>query len=63
MCEAGEREEKSCEILVQALKNNGRCDYHEELAKGLSKVVGKVDIVLAIQAMLFFLIVYHLGWK
>jgi len=63
MCEAGEREQKTCEQLVATLQANGRCTYHEDITTKLSNVIGRVNIILLIQSVLLMLVAIHLGWR
>lgn len=69
MCEALNHDIKTVEALAKVMhdqcpyESNGRCSYHEELVKGLSKVTGRVDIVLAIQLIIFGLVAFHMGWR
>ena len=61
MCDQLDHEQETCTHLLKVIKEgNGRCSYHEELTKGLSKVTGRVDIILIIQTILAGLIVAHM---
>ena len=46
MCEAGDREQQACVELLKEIKGNGRCEYHEDLVKGLWWVKGGVAVIL-----------------
>ena len=68
MCKdpACDKEVKQCETLAKALAEvvpvqvNGRCEYHEELVKGLSSVTGRVDLLLLLSIFIFGLLSFHL---
>jgi hypothetical protein len=58
MCD---KEIQQCEKLAQVLANaNGRCNFHEDLVKGISDVGGMVKIILIVQAVLVLAIFTHM---
>lgn len=63
MCEAKEHEIATCEALIAAVKKNGKCSSHAEWALLLGTLKGRVDLILAIQCVIFALVAIHLGWK
>ena len=63
MCEHKDHEIATCEALLAAVKKNGKCSSHAEWAIMLGKLTGRVDLILAIQVVIFALIAAHMGWK
>ena len=63
VCEHKDHEVATCEALAKALKKNGKCSSHEEWALLLGKLTGRVDLILAIQFIIFVLVAAHMGWS
>lgn len=50
--------ERQCAMMVEVLKkisSNGRCNYHEDIAKGLAYIKGGLAVVLLLLAFTFVL--------
>ncbi len=72
MCEAGEREQKTCQHLVDFIAKNGRCSYHEEITTGLAGLKSSnkmlmwiigigITIIFGIQSANLWFIVDHVS--
>ena len=62
-CDAREKDETTVSVLIDALKKNGKCSSHEELAKGMARAAARIDLMLLFQCGITLLLVIHLGWK
>ena len=63
MCAARAKDESTVSVLVEAIKKNGKCSSHEELAKGIARAGARIDLMLLFQCGITLLLVIHLGWK
>ena len=63
MCEHKDHEIATCEALLKALEKNGKCSSHPEWALLLGTLKGRVDLILAIQLIIFALVAAHMGWS
>jgi hypothetical protein len=52
MCEHKDHEIATCEKLLETIRANGRCTYHDALVRAVATANGKLTVVLVIQSVL-----------